>query len=226
MHERTACAVFEVESLLSVPRDSRRSAASRYPDALRLQVKYLHYTLIAEANGWTDASVRDIAKAQASFRDACDAYRKELDGLVSRVSGPAWQFFRHGSGEHGLHDGRLLSFSLGDGLSYSADGSTPFLRNRSASSASFSFLNFEQTYLYSFGVREVRKCFVSFDSLDAQVPPRFGDLYLCELTGSDGDDLRLSFLFADEPEISVVFRRLVFRRRRLRQSYLQGDIYR
>jgi hypothetical protein len=53
------------------------------------------------------------------------AYERQLEKLKERISKPAFHFFAYGFCDDSPHDGRLLSFSAGDGLDYIPDDSTP-----------------------------------------------------------------------------------------------------
>lgn len=182
------------------------------------EMNYFPYSLIAAANGWDDGGEQARSRASVSFWKAVERYYADLDGLQGRVSQSAWTFFRYGSGERGLHDARLVSFAIGDGLSYISDGSAPFLRNRQAATGRIEFINYEQTYGHVFDLRGVRKCALKFQAEESTSSGKFGDLYTYELTSAANGLLSIGFLFADEAEISIEFQRLVYRRRRLEST--------
>lgn len=92
-------------------------AKSRNPE-----LRYFSYDLIAAANDWNPQTKAGQARAEKQFAKAGERYRTALDKLRSRIGRRAWQFFRYGFGPTGLHDGRLVSMSIGDGLDYIADG--------------------------------------------------------------------------------------------------------
>jgi hypothetical protein len=189
-------------------------------------VKYFPYSLIAAANDWDESAALTRAEAEIAFTNALQQYFRQLERLRGRVSKAAWEFFRHGSGERGLHDARLLMFTIGDGLSYVPDGSAPFRLNRQAAEARIEFINYEQTFHYEFRAAGIRRSTCTFEADDFYSKRRLGDLYLCELTVSDDDHhLALGFLFADGAEISLEFRKLIFRRSRLRRTYPVNAMY-
>lgn len=105
-------------------------------------MKYFTYELVAAGDDLIEQTASDLRLAQKRFSSAIQKYQRELESLKPRISGAAWDFFRHGFGERGLHDGRLLSLRVGDGLNYSPDGLSPFLRNRQCTSTIVEFLNF------------------------------------------------------------------------------------
>ena len=188
-------------------------------------MKYLTYELIAAANDWIKQTGREERLAQKRVASAIQKYWRELESLKPRISGPAWKFFRYGRDETGLHDVRLLSFRVGDGLDYTPDGTAPFRLNRQRLSAMMEFLNYEQSFHYTFDLRGVRRVRTDFSVDEFLAAKSLGDLYLCELTAPDKQTLQLGFLFANGSTLVVQFRRLVFRRRRIKRQYRVGEMY-
>jgi hypothetical protein len=187
-------------------------------------MRYFTYDLIAAANGWVKESPADHRKTEARFNSAVEEYQRQLDSLQSRISRPAWQFFRYGYGSESLHDARLLSLRIGDGLGFAPDGKQPFLLNRQRASVIVEFLDYEQKAHYTFDLRHVNrlKCdlFVEKESYAKSI----GDLYIYELTTA-GDELQLGLLFASGASIVAQFGKLVFRKKRLKRSYDISEIY-
>lgn len=189
-------------------------------------MKYFTYDLLSAANDWIVQSDDERRRAEAEWTKAVKNYFRDLEKLKTRVSAPALDFFQHGANETGLHDGRLISASVGDGLDYPADGTLPFYPNRRAMAARLEFLNYEQDRFYTFDLRGVSSyqgdLFVEEDRHAKSV----GDLYLCEISAVDKDSLQLGFLFASGSSIVVQFRRLIFRKRRIDRKYEIGEMYR
>ncbi len=74
-----------------------------------------------------------------------------------------------------------------------------------------------------FGVRRVQSdLFIDEEKYAKSI----GDLFTYELTAVDKDSLQLGFLFAVGASIVIQFRRLVFRRRRIKREYEEGEMYR
>lgn len=173
-------------------------------------MKYLTYELIAAANGWNADSNEEYGVPEAGggeeFERAVDAYRRELDSIKSRISTPAFKFFRYGRGETGIHDGRLISMSIGDGVT---KRDSRFSGVRNSTEAIITVINFEEDREHVFRLKGVSGANL------ALVGSQFGDIYLCELTAVDDDKLKLSFLFADGHEIGVEFRKLIYRLKKL-----------
>lgn len=191
-----------------------------------LQMRYFTYDLIASANDWITQSEIALRKAEKQLQSVLEEYFRQLDTLEHRISRAAWQFFRYGFGSKSLHDGRLLSLRVGDGLSYRPDGSFPFFLNKERTSAIIEFLNYEQDLHYVFDLRGVdRLCAELFGEEESPLKS-VGDLYTYELTDGGNNKLRLGFLFASGASIVVEFKRIVFRKKRIARGYDVGAMYR
>src|ERR1044072_7653819 len=105
---------------------------------------YFTYELISPANEWIDQTDDEVRAAERRMSAVIKKYQNQLDTLEPRLSRQAFQFFRFGYGSKSLHDARLLSANIGDGLDFTANGKTPFRLNRQQMTASVKFLNFEQ----------------------------------------------------------------------------------
>ena len=188
-------------------------------------MRYFTYELVAAANDWVQQTAAEHRKAEARLANAIRKYQRQLEPLESRISRDAWQFFRNGFGSKSLHDARLLSLQVGDGLGYTADGKQPFLLNRRPASVLVEFLNYEQNARFSFALHRVTRLscdlFVEKESYSKSI----GDLYIHELTAA-GNDLQLGLLFASGASIVVRFGKLVFRRKPLKRSYELSEMYR
>jgi hypothetical protein len=188
-------------------------------------MRYFTYELVAAANSWVEQSDSTQIDAEHRYRAVVEAYGLQLDLLEGRLSRSAFQFFRYGFGSKGLHDGRLLSLNIGDGLSYTPNGNSPFLINRQRAAVTIEFLNYEQDLNYVFDLRGISRLscdlFVGAESYAKSI----GDLYTCELTAAGNDKLRLGFLFASGASMVVEFRKMVFRKRRIKRNYPIGDMY-
>lgn len=187
-------------------------------------MKYFTNELIATVNEWNKPTARELRLAQKRFQAAREKYRVELESLKPRLSKAGWDFFKYGRDEHGLHDARLLSFKIGDGLNYTPDGSSPFRLSYQHTSAVMEFLNYEQSFHYTFDLRRVREVRTELFAY-ADFSNSLGDLYLLELTETDDRQLQLGFLFASGATIVVQFKRLVFRRRGIKRKYEIGEMF-
>jgi len=188
-------------------------------------MRYFTFELIAAANDWVPQSAAEHRKAEALLASVMKKYQHQLEPLESRVSREAWRFFRYGFGSKSLHDARLLSLQVGDGLGYIADGKQPFLLNHRPASVILEFLNFEQNAHYIFDLRRVNRLSCNLFVEKESHARSIGDLYIYELTAV-GDELQLGLLFASGASIVAQFVKLVFRRKPLKRRYEVGQIYR
>lgn len=188
-------------------------------------MKYFTYDLIAAYNDWIEQTEEESRLAEKKFWATVEDYHRELEGLQSRISKAAWNFFRYGFARYGLHDARLLSLSVGDGLDYVPDGVSPFLLNRQRTSAKIKFLNYEQNLHYLFDLRGVKRLETNLFIEEKLYAKSIGDLFTYELTAVNEDILQLGFLFAYGASINIQFRKLVFRRNRIKRKYEIGEMY-
>jgi len=187
-----------------------------------MELRYFTYELISAANDWIEQSGEDFKQAEKKFRETAEAYKKSLDELKPRLSKPAWEFFRFGFAQTGLHDANLLALRAGDAVYFELDGKQPLRLNKKKASVEIEFLNYEQNLHYLFdagGVARV-KC-----DLFVEYGKAFGDLYAYEIAALDEEYLQLGFLFASGATIIVKFRKLIFRKRKIKREYPVGNIY-
>lgn len=189
-------------------------------------MKYFTHQLISAANDWVEQSEQESRLAQQRLRSNIERYHRQLDVLKPRISGKAWKFFRHGFGETGLHDARLLLLSIGDGLDYSPTGASPFFLNRQHTSAQLQFLNYDQSRHYVFELRRVNHVRADLFIQAESSAKSLGDLYAYELTAPDEANLQLGLLFASGASLAIQFQRLVFGSRRIKREYELGEMYR
>jgi len=188
-------------------------------------MRYFTFELIAAANDWVRKGTVARVEAEARLTSVTKKYQHQLERLESRVSREAWQFFRYGFGSESLHDARLLSLQVGDGLGFIADGKEPFQINRRRAALSIEFLNYEQNARYTFDLRQVSHLSCDLLVEKESYARSLGDLYIYELTAA-GQELELGFLFASGATIVAQFGKLIFRKRRIKRSYELGEMYR
>ena len=188
-------------------------------------MKYFTNNLVMAANNWIEQTEEEFRQAEKQFWSTVEDYYRELEGLKSRVSRPAWDFFRHGYARYGLHDAKLLSFSVGDGLDFVPDGTSPFRLNRQRTLARIEFLNYEQDFYYLFDLRGISRVQTDLFIEGESYAKSIDDLFIYELTAEDKNTLQLGFLFATGASIVIRFRRLIFRRRRIKRQYEESEMY-
>jgi|SRR5882762_1456616 hypothetical protein len=153
------------------------------------------------------------------FKRPFRAYQKQLAKLEGRVSRQAWNFFAFGFRRWGLHDARLLAFSVGDGLDHLADGRQQFDKNKQRAKVRILILNREQTLLYSFVCTDVRKVVFKYPVQNTRWDSRQIELLeTYELTAVNKRYLSLEFLFSSNATLLVEFGQLKFKRQRVRQT--------
>jgi hypothetical protein len=152
------------------------------------------------------------------FKRNFSAYQKQLAKLQGRVSRQAWNFFAFGFRGWGLHDARLLAFSVGDGLDHLADARQQFDKNEQKAKVQILILNRKQTLLYTFVCTDVRKVVFKYPVQKTRRDSRQIELLeTYELTAVDKHYLSLEFLFSSNATLLVEFERLKFKRQRVRQ---------
>ena len=187
-------------------------------------MKYFTYKLVAAANNWIEQSDSQLNNAEKRFWKTVTQYNLDLDILKPRINITAWKFFRHGFAETGLHDGQLLSFNIGDGLRFVPDGKTPFLLNNQRSIARIEILNDEQIFHYVFEMHGLKNATMNIVLDEFTGNKCIGDLFTYELSAFDDEYLRLGFLFASGAEIEIIFRKLVYKRNRLKRNHDKNNI--
>src|SRR5262245_60959218 len=120
-------------------------------------MRYFRYTKAAIRND--HARVFD-AKADraytAAFLRGLRAYQKHLARSADRLEPAAYNFFRFGFAETGLHDGFILSLSMGDAVK-ATEGRFPPLRfGQSRSVVRMHVLSYAKNMLHSFEFKKLR----------------------------------------------------------------------
>jgi hypothetical protein len=189
-------------------------------------MKYFTYELVASANDWIDQTEQARLDACRRFEESAEQYRMSLKQVKSRISTQAFNFFENGHGRWGLHDGRLISLTAGDGLDYRPDGTSPFRLNRQRTTARAVFINYEQDLLYTFQLRGIVRIFAELVPDASPSIGCVGDLFIYEIVAVDENLLQLGFLFASGASIVAQFSKLTFRRQRIDRKYAPGEMYR
>lgn len=173
-------------------------------------MKYLTYETIAAANDWIEQTESENKKAEEHYWKLAAEYQQELETIKHRVSKPAWIFFRHGFAEKGLHDGQLLAFEIGDNMIYSPEESA--FETKRGTTAKIRFLSWTGEFQHIFELRDVKTSRINIIIDEDLYNRNIGDLFTYELTGVDDRYLQLGFVFAAGSEMTVVFRKLIYKR--------------
>ena len=181
-------------------------------------MKYFTPMLVARANNWVKQSEAERRSAGEEFWATVKRYYQDLDGLKSRVSRPAWEFFRHGYAETGLHDATLLTLSVGDapgGAPKNPPSLSPAWRK---AAARVEFLNYEKSLHHTFGMRGLKHFSADlFPFPDEWNKGILDDLNTYELTESETGELEFGLLFVSGATAVFRFERLMYRRRPLKK---------
>jgi hypothetical protein len=178
---------------------------------------------LAKADGSQSLSKAQQAAISRKFLRNLKAYHKQLEKLRPRLSKQAWNFFYFGFGRWGLHDAEMLSFAIGDGLDYRANGGRPFKINKAKTTARVEILSRLQDLLCTFACSSVSKAIFDYPTDDPFEGSRRIDMLLTyELTAADSRHLRLEFLFCSGATILLEFTRLKFNRKRIARRYASG----
>ena len=150
-------------------------------------------------------------------------YRRELLKLKPRLSAAAWKYFYEGFGETGIHDARLVSLTLGDGLNR-----LPVWWRTNPLQIRADFINQNQKYRFTFKYQNVQKFSIEFDANVGEVlfeipslrkvvsrgSRQLGDVIGDELTAADAKYLRHEFIFATGGRIMIEAAKILFARTR------------
>jgi hypothetical protein len=140
-------------------------------------------------------------------------YWSHLDKIADRLGAKAYNFFRFGANETGLHDGYLLSFNLGDSILLS-EASYPKLRfSRGPSKVAMTILNFEKTRLYQFVFSGPRKVVVDIPSADPlffEEGKTLGQIYHYEICSIAPRYLSVEWLLDSGGTILIEFEKLSY----------------
>jgi hypothetical protein len=153
-----------------------------------------------------------------NFEKTLSAYQKQLTKLEGRISRPAWNFFAFGFRGWGLHDARLLTFSVGDGLGHLVNRGKQFNIDKQKAKVWILILNRKQSLLYSFVCTDIRRVVFEYPVQNTRWDSRQIELLeTYELTAVNKHCLSLEFLFSSNATLLVEFGRLKFKRQRVIQ---------
>ncbi len=188
-------------------------------------MRFFTREVVGAANDWGDwvgQSVEERLRAEGVFWATVERYYEHLEGLKGRVSGPAWEFFRHGYAETGLHDATLLALSVGDAPGGAPDNLPSLSPTWRRAAARVELLNYEKSLHYSFGMRGLKN--FSADIFPSPDWERgiIDDLFTYELTETESGELEFGLLFVSGATATFRFERLLFRRRRLKRLKSPG----
>jgi len=148
----------------------------------------------------------DPEKAVEIGNTAFSDYRRELEALRSRLGPRMYKFFSTES----LHDGRVLSFTVGDGINHQVGGPKPFDINARQTSVKIQVLGAQMDVLYTLsceGIRRVVFDFPSDEPLFYGEGDSIGDWGYDEFSAPDARYLRHEVLFSSGTSVVIEFKK-------------------
>jgi hypothetical protein len=170
------------------------------------------------------AEVQDLVankKWHAASSRALRHYYKHLDKIVGRLQPAAYDFFKFGFGETGLHDGFLLSLNMGDGIGLSEQQISRLRFGQGKSVVEMRILNYEHTLLHVFTFKGLRKVIVDIPSSDPlyyrKGQTSLGQIYSYELVAASPKYLRIEWLLDSGGTIVIEFEKLVYQCKKVKR---------
>jgi len=155
----------------------------------------------------------EIAKADADWDRNLADYQKQLEQLRPRLSASASRFFS----KVGLHDGTLLSFSLGDALDSTEEIPISRRKTRVRMKVTSGYNGATYTLNYS-GIRHIIVDFPSKNPLFYELGGSFGSWGYDELTDAGDGFFRHEILFGSGATITIEFQWFKYERQPKRKS--------
>jgi len=155
-----------------------------------------------------------IKKQDREFLRKLRLYYKHLDKIADRLGPGAYKFFRWGFAETGLHDGYLLSLSMGDAVHQAEDDYHRLSFDNSKSIVQLRALSYEKDLLHTFTFKGLRKVVVDIPSgkpLWFTPGKTLGQIYLYEVSAASSKYLRCEWLLDSGGTIAVEFQKLIYR---------------
>jgi len=157
-------------------------------------------------------------KFTAAYFRGLRAYYKHLDSIKARLGRGAYNFFRFGSEDTGLHDGFLLSLNMGDGLGVTQQRFPKLRFGNEKSVVQMQVLNYKRDTLHSFEFKKLRKVVVDIPSEDPlwfTAGKTLGQIYTYEIVAASPKYLRNEWLLDSGGTITIEFEKLIYRRKPL-----------
>jgi len=165
----------------------------------------------------------DHKRAIEIGNEAFNNYRRDLEQLRPRLDPQTYEFFTTES----LHDGRVLSFIVGDGIDHKVDGVKPFDINARETAARIQVFGSDLDILYTLNYESVRKVVFDFPSdepLFYQEGGSIGDWGYDEISAPDANYLRHEVLFSSGSSIVIEFKHFSYSKKACKGSrYLDRD---
>ena len=160
--------------------------------------------------GWNSRDEAERQRAREQSDRNWQDYLQQLEKLQSRLGQEAYEFFKTAE----RHDGRLISFTVGDAIDHNIHGQTEFDINSRDTNVEIKllspYLNTLYTLNYS-GVRKVVFDYPSDDPLFHYDGSNISDWGYDEVTAADEKFLRHEVLFSSGTTILIQFTNFSFK---------------
>ncbi len=158
---------------------------------------------------WNKRGPIDPQKAIEIGNEAFDNYRRELEQLRTRLETETYEFFTTES----LHDGRVLSFIVGDAIDHEVGGVKPFDINARQTAVRIQVFGSQMDVIYTLsyeGIRRVVFDFPSDEPLFYYEEGNIGDWGYDEISAPDAKYLRHEVLFSSGTSVIIEFKKFSY----------------
>lgn len=166
---------------------------------------------------WVDFNSDDDKVSQRAAESAAENYRKyeaRLETFRPRLKERNYAFFKKG-----LHDARLISFGVGDGLHLDLELGKPVtIKDFYRTSVFVKVMNAEFDAIYELTYKEVSKVVFDFPSESPLWGKNVDDWGYDELSTVDSNTWRHEILFSSGTTALIEFEDFKFRKRKYRGS--------
>ena len=155
-----------------------------------------------------------VKKQDREFLRELRLYLKHLHKIADRLGAGPYKFFRWGFAETGLHDGYLLSLSMGDAVSQAEVDYHRLEFSNSKSIVELRALSYAKELLHTFTFKGLRKVEVDIPSgkpLWFTPGKTVGQIYSYEVSAASPKYLRCEWLLDSGGTITVEFQKLTYR---------------
>ena len=161
--------------------------------------------------GWNSRDEAEQQRAREQSDRNWQEYRQELEKLQSRLGDEAYEFFN--SGER--HDGRLISFTVGDAIDHDTHGLSRSDINNHDTAVEIKLLSPYLNILYTLNYSGVRRAVFDYPSDDPLFHydgNQISDWGYDEVTAVNESYLRHEVLFSSGTTILIEFTNFTFKR--------------
>lgn len=160
---------------------------------------------------WKGLNSSDRTESDWALKSSAEnitVYRERLEKLRPRLKDRNYRFF-----SSGLHDARLISFSVGDGLHIDFENGSPAnINDFYKTSVLIKVLNADFDFIYDLKYQKVSKCIFDFPSDEPLWGDNIDDWGYDEISEIDEKVLRHEVLFSSGATILIEFERFSYSR--------------